>query len=57
MDPTALTQAQLDTIAYKASSAAAQAAQAAVNKRFDELEKDAIMLVAAVAVIWLYRMK
>jgi hypothetical protein len=57
MNGTALTQAEIDAISYKAATAAAAAAQAAVNERFDKLEKDAVMLVATVAVIWLYRMR
>ena len=51
-DTTALTQAELDAISYKA----AQAAQAAVNARFDDLEKKAaIVAVAGVALWWFTR--
>ena len=52
-DTTALTQAEIDAISYKAATAAAAAAQAAVNARFDDLEKKAAIVIGVGVVAWL----
>ena len=49
MDTTALTQAQLDAIAYRA----AQAAQAAVDAHFADLQKKALIIGGVGLVAWL----